>query len=156
MHLLKYTFFAATSVALVSAAACSSSETTPAGTTSDASTEAASTKDTGTNTDPDSGTPSACKLSEPVSSQKACNDCAEENCCEDVNACVDDKDCTDFLQCAVACLDDAGVPLDGAVIDAGGAKACTQACQTAHKSGAALYATFSQCVQGSCKSVCTN
>ncbi len=162
MRIASYALWLAAPLSLASfallGAACSSSENTTS-VAGEAGADATKTGDGGakeTSVDEQPDTGAACKLDQPLTAKAACDTCAEKSCCGEANACSDDKDCGAFVVCAAACLNDAGVPLDGGAssVDAGSTQGCLAACQNAHRIGAQLYQALGRCIQGSCKSDC--
>lgn len=93
----------------------------------------------------------ACQL--PVNTQVlACNECLQASCCDAFEACAQDTECAALNDCTVACAS-GELPNDGGSFDPhgdAGTKACTDACATAHASGAAKFGAQESCAVAHC------
>jgi hypothetical protein len=118
------------------------------GSPSDAGVDSPASMDSGTDADPDAP---MCKLAGFFSSSnKVCNDCAEEKCCPQINGCLSDPGCNDdYVNCSLAC---AFTDFDAG--DAGTEASCLADCATQFPKGKAEYDVAFGCADSACATEC--
>jgi hypothetical protein len=102
---------------------------------------------------PDDSAPDApaCKLAAAFSSSnKVCNDCAEEKCCPQINGCLKDTACNDdYVNCSLGC---AFTDFDAG--DAGTKAGCLDDCAKQFPKGKAEYDVAFGCADNACATEC--